>query len=187
MPGMTMYMSGFHSTLFESDLPCINLYSTRFTLNSEGKVLIAMLGVAGFGVIVEALPLLRLKHLARVDRNGLVRAAFHGLQALFGYLLMLAAMTYSIELLASAIVGISLGHNIFYKKRQAMRRILNSDIGIADSATPCCEFLQDDINDCNSTPLGNVQIETVSNGDRRVSESAPLYHRPNAATASVDR
>jgi hypothetical protein len=28
-----------------------------YTKNSEGKVLIAMLGVAGFGVIVEALPL----------------------------------------------------------------------------------------------------------------------------------
>ena len=125
--------------------------------------------------------------MASADRNGLVRAAFHGLQALFGYLLMLAAMTYSIELLASAIVGISLGHNIFYKKRQAMRRIQHSDIGIADSATPCCEFLQDDVNDINSTPLGYVKIETASSGDRRGSESAPLYHRPNAATAIVDR
>lgn len=32
MPGMTMYMTGFHSTLFESDLPCLNLYSTKCTL-----------------------------------------------------------------------------------------------------------------------------------------------------------
>jgi len=151
----------------------------------------AMMGVVGLGILVEALPLWRFKYLARVERDGLDRegknvtlvlSAFHGLQAFLGYLLMLGAMTYSIELLLSAVVGISLGHNIFYKKRQILRRNQSSNDAIVDSGTPCCEFLQDDADDGDSMPFAYSQIGSESIIEGRDNESTLLHQRPNAGS-----
>jgi len=192
MAGMTMYMSGFRSTLFDSDLPCINLLSAKLNLDSEWKFLVAMVVVAYLGIIIEGLPTLRLKYLARLQRDGcdingkkvsLILSAFHGFQALLGYILMLAAMTYSIELLISAVVGLSIGHYISSKQKRILRRnqspSYDTTLGL-DNATPCCEFLQDDADeDPASSSFGYLQLTPGSNSEE-IEERTSLHQRPNA-------
>ena len=86
-----------------------------------------------------------------------VLAGLQGLQAFIGYILMLAVMTYSIELLLSAILGLSLGFIIFGKYKFLLRD--NEDIIMTEvsgdgggghgesSTTPCCDFMDDIIID----------------------------------------
>jgi hypothetical protein len=57
----------------------------------------------------------------------------HGAQALAGYLLMLIAMTYSVELLLSVIAGLGVGYRLFFYRAPATH----------SSANPCCDFLEE--------------------------------------------
>lgn len=74
-----------------------------------------------------------------------VLTGFQGLQAFTGYVLMLATMTYSIELLLSAVAGLAIGFFIFGKYKPFLRT--NSDderggdtTGIGRGSTPCCGY-----------------------------------------------
>lgn len=75
----------------------------------------------------------------------LLATALHGVQALLGYVLMLAAMTFSIELLLAAAAGLALGRASFHGDEsdrgdddsKRIRRMNNDD----SSSTPCCSGL----------------------------------------------
>lgn len=193
--GMTMYMSGFQSTLIDSSSKtCLNLYISSWTLDTLWKFLFAMIFVLCLGTSLDGLAWFKRKYLLSLeekhkkflhdndnhvnnnntqqsdnnddddDHNDhqcyhmddhkesfsimqvkVVLLIFQFLQALIGYILMLSAMTYSIELLLSAIFGLTLGshlfgkHNMMFSQNQRVTRssssissVLISSSGILD-------------------------------------------------------
>jgi len=69
--GTIMYMDGFHSALFHNQSPpppCLNLFSSSWTLHSESKFLFAMVFITLLGILVEACGVWRVKCL-RKSRN----------------------------------------------------------------------------------------------------------------------
>lgn len=129
MPAMTMFMEGFTSSLrsrwwrapttpVREDKPmCLNLFFTGWTLDTEGKFVGACVGVLLLGILAEAFSALRR---LRARRSGsFERAVLYGGQLALGYFLMLAIMSYSVELFASAVVGVVLGHWLFAASARA--------------------------------------------------------------------
>ncbi|KAJ1452897.1 hypothetical protein M885DRAFT_619504 [Pelagophyceae sp. CCMP2097] len=130
--GADMHMDGFRS-VFETHRPqCLNLLFTEWTLDTPGRFAAGAVGVAGLGLLAEALTLGRRKlHGAKTGRRSR-KAATLGLycaQLVLGYFLMLAAMSYSAELFAAACLGLTLGHALFNL----------SDTPQLD-VDPCCAF-----------------------------------------------
>jgi len=146
--GMNMYMDGFHFTLSQSsDAPCLNLFLPQWTLHSRLRFFTAMLGVLALGITIEGVTALRSRYRAMAkiteserreisDRVQLLMTLLHGLQACIGYILMLATMTYSIELFLCTILGLCIGNFIFRKHRTIM---------LSNSSNPCCDFLEDEL------------------------------------------
>ena len=105
----------------------------------------------------------------------IILTLFHGMQALSGYILMLAAMTYSIELLLSAITGLCIGYFMFYKQRLVLRKSLVS------TSSPCCEFLDEDSEDQHQRQTSFDYSELRPNLNNENGEGASLFQRPNAS------
>uniref|UniRef100_A0A7S3Q542 Copper transport protein n=1 Tax=Chaetoceros debilis TaxID=122233 RepID=A0A7S3Q542_9STRA len=148
--GMAMYMSGFHSSfLSESSLPCLNLFSPHWILDTEFKFFVAMVGVVAMGVAVEALMVVKLRYIVRVEKDRyrndnelreasntgessilprqrnekriqMVLTGFYALHAFLGYMLMLVTMTYSMELMFCTLLGLSMGNFLFYKHKMIL-------------------------------------------------------------------
>lgn len=146
--GMTMFMSGFASSLrhrwwrgssataLRHKTPmCLNLLVDSWTLSSEAKFVWACVGVFWLGVTVEALAAVR-RYRNRPGRR-LESAMGYGLQLALGYLLMLAAMSYSIEIFASVIAGVILGHYLFRTAPQRCGAAVATD-------TSCCAGLDEE-------------------------------------------
>ena len=116
--GVTMYMDGFYSTLQEErgDTACVNLFFTDWTLNTSVKYCFACLGIFAAGMFVEFLTFCR-KHIVRRHRWSIPRDVFmvllHGIQVMLGYLLMLAAMSYNVELFVMVVLGLMCGYACF--------------------------------------------------------------------------
>lgn len=146
--GTTMFMEGFTSSLRHRwwhfapttqrrhTVPlCLNLFFESWTLDTETKFVLACLGVVLLAVAVEALGAFRRVRAAmreaacrkREKPSGwphrLETAAVYGTQLVIGYFLMLAVMTYSSELFASAIFGIVLGHVLLRRLGVALGRL----------------------------------------------------------------
>ena len=167
--GSTMYMDGFKLTFFNPSATCLNLFSAGFTLNSKLKFLLAMAVVLCLGISVEALVSLKRRYISGVrKKNGstaigdnnsnggnvakkdftkekYVLSAFQALQALIGYLLMLCAMTYSIELIFSVVSGLALGFLIFGRHQSMLGPSFGTSDGSSDdedtgAGTPCCDL-----------------------------------------------
>jgi hypothetical protein len=129
--GTSMYMDGFTSVVTEKDgsTACLNLLFTDWTLDSETKYVVACVGVFFLAVLTEALTLIRslvtkaAKHSALPSLVSLIGLSFlYGAQTMLGYMLMLAAMTYSVEIFACMIAGLTVGYALFnfsFKKPKA--------------------------------------------------------------------
>jgi len=132
--GMIMYMDGFRFSLREG-APCLNLYFPGWTLDTREKFLIAMAGVVAMGVLTELISRLRFRVQRGLTAGSLCKrwiiTGLHGFQALVGYVLMLATMTFSFEILACVILGLALGYAIFYDE---------DDTHV--TTNPCCNFIQ---------------------------------------------
>ena len=118
-----MYMSGFQSA-FSRQSTCLALYINAFTLDTAAKFIVACLGVVALGVGAEALVAVRRSRAEKGLAGRLEASLGYGCQLALGYFLMLAAMTYAVELFISAITGVALGHALFRTDRAA--------------APPCC-------------------------------------------------
>ena len=150
-------MDGFHAVGEAGARPyCLNLLNREWTLDGRAKFALACLGVAAAGVLAEALTLARgrahaaLKRAdaaaarpptpgaARDDARRRARAwraalvALHGVQLLLGYLLMLVAMTYSVELLLCTCAGLAAGCADRAARAEPSLRIL----GLSESSAP---------------------------------------------------
>ena len=121
--GMVMLMNGFRIVL-KGGCPCINLFFPGWTLNTPYKFVGAMVGVFILALITELFGKFRTKalHLStttkttQIMKKKLFRYVYlgmHGVHAIRGYFLMLAAMTYSVELFICVISGLVLGHALF--------------------------------------------------------------------------
>lgn len=132
--GYVMYMDGFHFTLSRGN-PCLNLYFSSWTLDTPAKVWCAMIGITLLGIATEGIS--KVRSLISKRFTGSTKrwsiTLFHGLQALVGYILMLATMTFSAELFFCVIFGLGLGFAFFY-----------DDEKIHVTTNPCCNFIQEE-------------------------------------------
>jgi hypothetical protein len=143
--GMVMFMDGFRWAL-KGDGTCLNLYFPGWTLDTRGKFVAAMFGVVLLAICTEAIS--RFRHnisvkqrrsttgLADRKQLGLMQIGLHGLHAFTGYILMLATMTFSLELLVCVITGLVIGYILF-----------GGDTYNHVTTNPCCAFLEDEANE----------------------------------------
>jgi F0F1-type ATP synthase assembly protein I len=169
--GMSMYMTGFHFSLWQTNAPCLNFLWPTWTLDSQWKFYTAMILTMGLGILVEVLPIWKMKFLRHITERTpaahdqqhqhskkeqmqiLLLSTIHGIQALLGYILMLVAMTYSVELIMSVLTGISLGFYMCFKVKKRLgssssssHRLQESSemgMGVLGHCNPCCEFVDD--------------------------------------------
>lgn len=123
---MDMHMTGFKSTWSE-DVGCVILFISSWVLNTRAKFFVAFLGIFVLGSISEGLVQVR-RELRR--KNTSPPWLFTGLYVAHitvGYALMLAAMTFSVELFLAVILGLGTGHHFLNKEQIVTRR-----------ADPCC-------------------------------------------------
>ena len=101
-------MDGFRWGFLGEGQPCINLYFPGWTLDTSGKFAGAMIGVVILGILTEGVSKFR-HDLANKGRREVMtlqgarkfrvaQTGLHGLHAVAGYFLMLAAMTFVIDL-----------------------------------------------------------------------------------------
>lgn len=154
---MIMYMDGFRFSL-KGGQPCLNLFFPEWTLDSKGKFVAAMVGVLLLAVAVEGVSKLRycIIRAAKAsyrspDQNQwnltLLRfgiSSMHGAQALFGYIIMLATMTFSLELLSCVILGLGIGYGVFFQTDDVFRESGHV------TTNPCCAFMEDEVKDLHS-------------------------------------
>lgn len=152
--GSSMYMSGFRftfsvaSTNTINDIPpppCLNFLHDSFTLDTPWKFFFAAVLTVTLSFVTEALAAFRFKkqglkkgggsrqwsatRICGVNSRKFVRVFLHCLHGFMGYLLMMIAMTYSIELLLCVLVGSGLGYAVYFCSD-------NDGIGENDESSP---------------------------------------------------
>jgi hypothetical protein len=136
------YMDGFRWAL-KGGQPCINLYFASWQLNVAYKMILAMIGILLLAVGTEAISKYRHTlstrakttpaHSRAAQTLRTTQMGLHGLQALTGYILMLATMTFALELLCSVILGLVIGYAVF-----------GGDQYSHVTTNPCCAFLEEE-------------------------------------------
>ena len=130
--GTSMVMSGFES-VGSSNANCIILFFRPWLLNSPWKFGLGCLGVFLLGLLVEAAIKLRrfatnkMKVHSRFWREFVVISLF-AVNVALGYLCMLAAMTFNVEIFISTVMGLALGHLLLGNSAEPVR----------ETADPCC-------------------------------------------------
>lgn len=144
--GMIMYMDGFRFSS-TGNQPCLNLYFPSWTLDTPLKFAMALIFVFGLSFSTEAVS--KFRHnlskrpvgrdiQARRTRQMLI-SGLHGIQALLGYVVMLATMTFSVEILVSVVLGLSTGYYFCFAGEAGLEGHVTTN--------PCCNFMQDESND----------------------------------------
>jgi hypothetical protein len=116
--GTDMYMDGFTSIVSEKkgSTACLNLFFKEWTLDTKTKYGFGCVGVFLLGVFVEFLSSFR-RTLYKTLRAGHLRNVLlmllHCSQVCLGYFLMLAAMTYNVEIFCMVLAGVGTGHALF--------------------------------------------------------------------------
>lgn len=130
--GTSMVMSGFES-VGSPNANCIILLFRPWLLDSPLKFGIGCLGVLLLGILVEATIKLRrfatnkLTLSKRFWRESVVISLF-AVNVALGYLCMLAAMTFNVEIFISTVMGLAIGHLL----------LGNSSEPVRETADPCC-------------------------------------------------
>jgi hypothetical protein len=133
-------MDGFQWTL-KRQSSCLNFYFPTWKLDSCPKFVAAMVCVITFGIITEGIGRLRhnVNKKARQASNATqlnnlwyLQTLLQGANALMAYVLMLATMTYSLEILCCVITGLVFGYFLF-----------GGDL-YNHAGSVCCQFLEDE-------------------------------------------
>jgi hypothetical protein len=132
-----MWMAGFQALGNDSSKPCVALLFEEWELNSKAKFALGCLGTFFLGVLVEGIVAGRRHIRAWNSRRPLTKAQGVGLrvgmvgvyavQVTLGYMLMLIAMTYEVELFLMVVLGLTAGHGVF-----------NLSAPVLESAEACC-------------------------------------------------
>ena len=128
----SMVMSGFQSVTSDK-VYCIILFFQPWLLDTPLKFAIGCLGVFLLGLIIESAIKFRryVTNDVSFSKNWIREIAvtsLFGLNVLLGYLAMLAAMTFNVEIFISTVVGVAIGHLVFGNSKQPVR----------ETADPCC-------------------------------------------------
>merc|ERR1712112_234458 len=133
-------MDGF-TTSGESVNECVILLFKSWVLDTKTKFVIACFGVLLLGIAIEGMLCLRREIQSRkilLLIRGLTRRAciisLFALNIASGYLAMLVAMTYSVELFVCMVVGLVAGHAFF-----------NSEAPVGESVDPCCASQREEL------------------------------------------
>lgn len=186
-------LSGFRVSL-KGNQPCLNLFFPGWTLDTRGKFAAAMIGIALMGVFVEGVSKLRYRTVKAAKRAHVSGDQYrwnpqflrfsitllHGSQALTGYILMLATMTFSIELLLSAVFGLALGYAFFF---QAEEQYL-ADSGHV-TTNPCCGFMEDEAKELSRYDSTGNATESSSFRTHEDNESPPQEQSTAASANNV--
>lgn len=118
MMPMSMFMKGFKSVLSKDMLPCISYFVQSWVLDDAGKFKGAMIYSFLLGLLTQGLIVFRVIVSSKAEQRRLKKyllVSIYVLQVLMGYILMFLAMTYSVELLLSTVVGVAFGYYLFHK------------------------------------------------------------------------
>lgn len=138
-----MWMSGFQILDEHTNRPCVALLFEGWDLNTKFKFVIGCFGTFGMGLFVEFLVYTR-RQVKRRFMNGQMpklhfRIISGGMLLLYlvqvsiGYMLMLVAMTYQVELFLMVVFGLTVGHGAF-----------NMSGPVLESAEACCQGFDPD-------------------------------------------
>ena len=162
---MAMNMDGFVLNLKGGkDTTCINYLLPSMTLDTRTKFVIAMIITVFFGILLEYISKVRISYQKRFyynkstghgNNNNIGKCKIfilHLLQSALGYVGMMIAMTYSIELLSSIVFGLGLGYAYFFKvgngngnsSGNSASNNGNYSEGLSTS-NPCCTFVNEDV------------------------------------------
>jgi hypothetical protein len=131
--GASMSMTGFFSLVSDpkGSTPCLNLWFDNWTLNNSTKFAFACLGVLSMGMLVQYLMILRPRLPLWIQNKFTRRIAggcLFGLTMMLNYVLMLTAMTYSVELFCMVVIGLTGGFALF----QSEGRFKKTDLLLGD-------------------------------------------------------
>eukprot|EP00090_Calanus_glacialis_P033852 TRINITY_DN5638_c0_g1_i1.p1 TRINITY_DN5638_c0_g1~~TRINITY_DN5638_c0_g1_i1.p1 ORF type:complete len:545 (-),score=136.05 TRINITY_DN5638_c0_g1_i1:1228-2862(-) len=131
--GTDMYMQGFTASGNAKDA-CVILLFKSWVLDTRAKFGFGCVGVILLGIAIEGLLCLRRELQSRkilLRIRGVARRVsivlLFALNIGSGYLAMLVAMTYSVELFICMVIGLVMGHAIF-----------NTEAAVGESVDPCC-------------------------------------------------
>jgi hypothetical protein len=102
------------------------LFFNAFTLDSPTKFVFGCIFVTILGFVIEAIILLRRTLTEKGSHSVFILICF-ALNLFLGYLAMLVAMTYSVELFVCVLLGIVAGHALF-----------NLGTPVGETIDPCC-------------------------------------------------
>jgi len=123
----SMHMDGF--TLDgTSTAPCTVLFFRSWAMNDRTKMALGAIGTFLLGVGTEWLVYIRRQY-SKSNSNSkkIIKTLLYGLNVFAGYMLMLAAMTYSVAIFTMVIGGLTIGHGIF-----------NWNAEVGETTDPCC-------------------------------------------------
>lgn len=123
---MDMHMEGFKS-IWSDNVGCVVLFNSSWVLDSRFKFLVAFFGIFIMGTMSEAILQIRRELRRKSSSPTLVFTGLYVAQITVGYSLMLAAMTYSIEIFLAVVLGLGTGHHFFNKEQIVTER-----------PDPCC-------------------------------------------------
>jgi copper transporter 1 len=175
-------MDGFRFAL-AGNQPCLNLYFPSWTLDTRFKFFVCLVSVFLLAFGTEGVSKYRHSLSSRRMSSGrqarrtrqIMISSLHGVQALLGYMVMLATMTFSVEILLSVVLGLSSGYYYYFA----------GEIGLEGHVTtnPCCNYMQDESNDHEQQSLLQQQQQQQQQqsalGD---SMTAGLLHSAQTST-----
>eukprot|EP00931_Biecheleriopsis_adriatica_P068364 TRINITY_DN4232_c0_g1_i1.p1 TRINITY_DN4232_c0_g1~~TRINITY_DN4232_c0_g1_i1.p1 ORF type:complete len:548 (+),score=100.54 TRINITY_DN4232_c0_g1_i1:225-1646(+) len=107
-----MVMTGFvtYGLRGDSTTPCVVLFFQGWVLSTPFKFWLGTLGVFIFSIMLEGVATLRVpEHMAPT----LLVTMLYALRMSMGYFVMLAVMTFSVEIFSAVIFGLAVGHCLF--------------------------------------------------------------------------
>lgn len=163
--GMDMLMGGFEVAggPNSNSKTCVILFFKEWKLNTAGKFAGACFGVFFLGFSIELLIALRRRIVNRkrlfinlpLPVRKITVIALFGINLVLGYLAMLVAMTYSVELFICVVVGFIVGH-----------ALLNSHMPVGETIDPCCATQNQNESVGERSPISHNELyqEMAANG-----------------------
>ena len=115
-----MIMQGFvtYGLTGSKTKPCVILFFQSWVLNTPWKFWLGTLGVFGLGALVELVATIAV-HPTNSKLSRFLQAALYCFRMTLAYLVMLAAMTFCVEIFTAVVLGLGVGHAIFGHSRKS--------------------------------------------------------------------